>query len=112
MKRRYMKKIILIIAMLLMICVQTEAAETPEVCGNTYAFTYDTTTYIIKFTSSNPELPCTSGTATLYWSGIKKSYPFSIYNNYFADVVGLGKFAASGASLYLLDTTTIVFSLF
>ena len=107
-----MKKIILSIALLFTLWSPVVASETPEVCGNTYAFTYDTTTYLIKFTSSNPELPCTSGTATLYWGGEKLNYTFSIHNLYFANITGLGKFVADGDVLYFLDSTSIVFDIF
>ena len=107
-----MKKLILAIALILSLCLPVVASETPEMCGNTYAYTYDATTYLIKFTSANPELPCTSGTATLYWGGEKLSYTFSIHNLYFADITGLGKFVADGDVLYFLDSTAIVFDIF
>lgn len=108
----FMKKLILTAVLLFAFWSPVIAAETPDVCGNTYSFTYDTTTYLIKFTSSNPSLPCTSGTATLMWNGQKLNYPFAVHNSYFANITGLGIAVADGAKLYLLDSTSIVFDIF
>jgi len=110
-----MKKLLVILSFLFVFSSFVFAEEdTQGPCGNSYMFNYDNgeqiTVYLIKFNSSNPDLPCTSGTATVYWANQKISYPFTLKNLTFANVTGLGKFALYSSKLYFLDTTSIVFT--
>jgi len=104
-----MKKILLTILLILFITIPTFAEEN-TVCGNTYLFYYNDVNYILKFESSNPELPCTSGVSTLYWFDSKLMKNFSINSKGFITITGIGKFILDTGKLYFLDTTEIIFN--
>ncbi len=107
-----MKKLFILIMMVIVMSTITYAADDQIVCGNSYMFTQDESLYLLKFTSLNPTLPCTSGTVSLYWSGTTKTYNFTINNDGFITSVGLGKFILDNKTLYFLDSASIVFSLY
>ncbi len=109
-----MKKLFILLLLVIAMCLPiiAYAHETPEVCGNSYTFVYDEIMFLVKFTSSNPELPCTTGTVALFWLGKKQTHSFTVKNDHFILVPGLGKFAALEDQLYLLDSSTIVFDIF
>jgi hypothetical protein len=104
-----MKKFILTILLILFITIPIFAEEN-TVCGNTYLFYYNDVNYILKFESSNPELPCTSGVSTLYWFDSKLMKNFSINSKGFITITGIGKFILDTGKLYFLDTTDIIFN--
>ncbi len=107
-----MKKLFTLIMMMIVVSTTAYAADDQLVCGNSYMFTQEEALYLLKFTSSSPTLPCTSGMVSLYWSGNKKTYNFTINSDGFITSVGLGKFILDNTTLYLLDSTSIVFSLY
>lgn len=108
-----MKRLFILFIMAIIVATSTVyAAEDQLVCNNSYMFTDNEAMYLLKFTSSNPELPCTSGIVDLYWPGNKKTYNFTISSKGFITSVGLGKFILDNSTLYFLDSTSIVFSLY
>lgn len=102
-----MKKFILCICFLFVFCFNSYA---DDVCGNTYTFFYDDIVYLIKFTSANPSLPCTSGTAVLYWQNQIKNFNFTVNSQKLVNIPDLGKMFLSSDQLYLLDSTSIIFN--
>jgi len=103
-----MKKFIFTILLLLSMSIPAFSEE-GTVCGNMYSFFSNEINYIVKFDSSNPELPCTTGIASLYWLSSKATYNFSINSKGFITVTGAGKFILDDTKLYFLDSTTIIF---
>lgn len=103
-----MKKL-LIALMCLAVMAMSAHASGDEVCGNSFGFFYDETLFLIKFESSNSDLPCVSGTATLYWQNSKREGSFAVDSKNIVKVNGIGKFVLDGSRLYFLDSTTVVF---
>ena len=85
------------------------AMEDQYVCGKTYMFFYSEVTYLAKFTSSNPDLPCTSGTLSLYWQNKKSTTNFAINSQYLITTTDWGKFVLDKDQLYMLDSATVIF---
>lgn len=113
-----MKKFILAV-LIIMFCVvspMSAKAETDLVCGESYMFVFQDVVYLLKFISSNPELPCSSGTVNLYWLNQKLTSSFTVYNIHFVNIAGIGKFVldtfAEPDKLYFLTSTDIVFDLY
>ena len=84
-------------------------ADTPDVCGNSYMFISDGTYFLLKFTSADPLLPCSSGTAQLFWDKEKRSYNFTVRSSYFINVPTLGKFVSDEEKLWFISSSTIIF---
>ena len=103
-----MKKILLALVLLTGLSLPA-FAETQDVCGNSYMFISDGTYFLLKFTSSDPLLPCSSGTAQLFWDKEKRTYSFSVKSLYFINVPTLGKFVADEEKLWFITSSTIVF---
>jgi hypothetical protein len=101
-----MKKMFFVLVCFLMLMSNSFAS---EVCGNSYTFFYNEIVYIMKFISSNPELPCSSGSATLYWQTQTAQYNFAINSQKLISISGVGKFFLSQDKLYMLDSTSIIF---
>lgn len=89
-----------------------DAADDQYVCGKTYMFFQNEVTYLLKFTSYNPDIPCTSGYATLYWLNTAASYEFSIDSREVITIKTVGRLFAIDTSLIFLDTATLVFDEF
>lgn len=115
MKKKSMFLALMLIVMLSMVLFApppAQAATTPEVCGNSFMFfSDDDVAYLGIFTSSNPELPCTGGTAYFYWLGQMKAFNFTVKNSNIVKVTGMGKFVVDEAFLYMLDSSVIKFAL-
>lgn len=103
-----MKKFILTILLLVAMIIPAFSEE-GTVCGNMYSYFSNEITYMVRFDSSNPELPCTTGIASLYWLNSKATYNFSINSKGFITVTGAGKFILDDTKLYFLDTTDVIF---
>jgi hypothetical protein len=105
-----MKKFILCMALIFTLFIGVaQSAENQGPCGLTYMYFYNEVTYLIKLVNSNPDLPCTSGKATLYWLNQSSIYDFTIDSNNFILVKNVGKLIVYGTELYFLDTATIIF---
>ena len=102
-----MKKILIALMCLAVMTISAQAAD--EVCGNSFKFFYAEVMYLLKFESDNPELPCTSGLATLYWQESKMDGAFSVNSKGIVKVDGIGNFVLDGSMLYFLNSTTIIF---
>lgn len=100
-----MKRFFLLICFLSFFYVNAFA----DVCGNSYTFFYNEVIYILKFTSSNPELPCTSGSAVLYWQTQTSNFSFTVNSQKLINIPSIGKFFLSNDQLYMLDSTSIIF---
>ena len=104
-----MKKILFIALFCLSLFTLASAAD-QGVCGKTFSFFYNDVTYLMKFSNPIEDLPCTSGTATLYWYDKSSNYTFSINSEGFIKVSGVGVMAYYAEKLYFLDTATIIFN--
>ena len=82
-----MKKFLFLFFFLL--CSNVYANE-QSVCGKTFMFFYNEVNYLMKFSNPIEDLPCTSGTATLYWFNKTFNYSFSIDSNGFVKVNNIG----------------------
>jgi len=103
-----MKK--LIFTILFCMTMSVSFASEQYVCGETYIYYYEEIVYLLKFESSNPSLPCTSGTAKLFWLNQTLSKPFTVNSKYLITVTDFGKFYEESGKLYFLDTASIVFA--
>ncbi len=103
-----MKRLLMALMCLAVMVVSAHAAG-DEVCGNSFGFFYDETLFLIKFESSNPDLPCVSGVATLYWQNSKREGSFVVDSKKIVKVNGIGNFVLDGSMLYFLDSATIIF---
>jgi hypothetical protein len=102
----------LIVASIILGSMGVHAADDQYVCGKTYTFFQSEVTYLLKFNSTNPELPCTSGTAILSWLDSRTTYDFSIDSREMITIKNVGRAFAVGTELVWLDSATIVFNEF
>ena len=102
-----MKKLLIAVMFVALMAGSAHAGD--DVCGNSFGFFYDEVLFLIKFESANPDLPCTSGTATLYWQASKREGSFAVDSQKIVKVNGIGKFVLDGSMLYFLDSATIIF---
>lgn len=103
-----MKKFLLILLLLLGTCSSLWAID-QGVCGKTFMFFYNDVNYLLKFSNPIEDLPCTSGTATLYWFDKTSSHSFSISSTGFIKISGIGTMAYNAEKLYFLDTASVIF---
>lgn len=103
-----MKKLALILLLLFGLYAPSWAID-QGVCGKTFMFFYNEVNYLIKFSNPVEDLPCTSGTATLYWYDKSSSYSFSIDSDGFIKVPDVGVMAYYTGRLYFIDTATVIF---
>lgn len=88
------------------------ASDDQYVCGKTFTFFQSEVTYLLKFNSTNIELPCTSGTAVLSWLDSRATYDFSIDSREMITIKNVGRAFAVGYELFWLDSCTIIFEEF
>lgn len=105
-----MKKIFLCcLVFCLLLCSSLSVCQA-DVCGNIYTFFSSEIMYMVKFVSSNPDLPCTAGIATLYWQDQKWSEAFSVNSNKLITIIDMGTMFLDNDKLYLLESATVVFT--
>ncbi len=83
------------------------AAEDTGVCGKSYMITINHEMYLLKFNPS-PFGPDCNGSATFYWSNMKRTYTFATTDGYFVAVSGLGDFVIRGGRLFFMDPGGII----
>jgi len=107
--KRLLMAVMFMAAMSLASMAVSAHAAGDDVCGNSFGFFYDEVLFLIKFESANPDLPCVSGVATLYWQDSKREGSFVVDSKNIVKVSGIGKFVLDGSMLYFLDSASIVF---
>jgi hypothetical protein len=115
MKNRFWLSVAIILSVILTAgfwAMGVHAAEDQYVCGKTFTYFYEETTYLAKFINANPELPCTAGTITLSWQDKKASYDFRVDSNGFITLSDGTLLTMMADKLFFLDTCTIVFDEF
>lgn len=103
-----MKRLLFILFFCLSLVTLANATD-QGVCGKTFMFFYNDVNYIMKFSDPVEDLPCTSGTATLFWYDKSSNYSFSVNSEGFIKVSGVGAMAFYANKLYYLNTTTVIF---